>query len=182
MQFGNVKQTKFDQYKISAILTGFITKDPWDNKLERLIRPKYEIIITNLDNNKKAVFDYWGSAIFAGPLNYIVSPDEYPEQFYAQINRELLPKLKKLTELDLLESFEMILSDGLSGTQYTANQFQAEFGYDNPVQALSIYLKCQQTSEQLNQVGIYDVEKLAERLRETIENMENEENEKAKNE
>lgn len=182
MQLGHVIQTQFMQYKISAILTGFTIKDPWNDKLEKMIRPKYEIIIANLEKNKtnadrskKLVVDYWGSAIAAGDQYFIVSPEEYPEQFYMQVNGKLLPKLKKLTTLDLLEIFEMILSDGLSGTQYTASEFQSEFGYDSSVRALSVYLKCQETLEGLARIGIYDVEKLIKRLRKTIENMEHEE-------
>ncbi len=121
-------------FTITAKRTKVIDHFPNDEKYGGGNRQQYSITVTSND-----------TGLLSRSFSYTGSIHDY-ERGHIDLDRS-----------DLLNAFECILGDGLSGLM-DVDQFASEFGYTKPSQAIKIHGLCKKTTEKLNDMGLMESE------------------------
>ena len=86
----------------------------------------------------------------------IIMPNRWRQTFdYYGSKRDYAEHKDILSETDLMNALECIISDAIAGTHDCAEFFN-EFGYEDPREGLKAWQGCKKTLCMLNELGISD--------------------------
>lgn len=97
----------------------------------------HRITVTNEENNKRCSFDFWTS---------VASPE-------------------MKSKYDVMNAFYCFVSDAISG-ELDALEFNREFGYEDPKEALRAWTGCKNANKKLTRIYDGDIYELANELAE----------------
>ena len=95
----------------------------------------------------------WGAMRYCHPIAVIVS-DVSDQLFeYYGNTKDYAEHKDILSETDLMDALECIISDAIAGT-YDCTEFFNEFGYEDPCEGLKAWQGCKKTLYKINELGI----------------------------